>query len=730
MARLRAETGHWRPDGDRFTLDTEDGAISVVPYPFSLRVTAGDVPLVETAHGTAYPAAALSMRHGIDWRSPDSSPAVQRRDHVLHLTWDTGIEITLTSNDEGDLDFHLRAPGANAVAFTLVSQDDEHYYALGERFNKLDQRGEVVDLWVKNGASGGDTYKPVPFMVSSRGYGLVLATSYRVHCLLAHPTFPWLASVTVPTADLQGTIIIGTMARILERYTARIGRPPIPPDWAFQPWKAGDWRRETEQTALEDIGKQQEFGLSCGVKLIDAGWETEGHSFLFNPLKYPDPERLLRTAREAGLQVVLWISPGMTEGDGIYRDVAERGFLVRDRTGQPYVHRLGNEPGWVGTLIDFTHPSAVAWWQEKLRALLEMGVRGFKTDFGEQVPEDAVFADGRTGAELHNLYPVLYNQITWEVVREYDGILLARSAWAGSQRFPAIWAGDQSADFSPWAGLPTAIVAGQSAGWSGFPYWGCDIGGYFGTPDDECFVRWLEFAALAPIMQVHGLGIREPWLFQPTTLEVYRRYAALHTCLTPYHLALAGEATRTGLPLMRAMALAFPDDPNVHEDWIQYQYLYGPDLLVAPVCSSSLSRDVYFPAGTWLDFFDGTRYTGPIRTRVAAPLDTLPLFVRAGVILPLLRDPRTPAQDTLILLAYPHAGAFFERVLADGTHIVFSSANEDRSTLRVTGPERSYTLRAPFSHSLRASLAGRDLIPRDGSVSWTGNAELTLMVNP
>lgn len=176
--------------------------------------------------------------------------------------------------------------------------------------------------------------------------------------------------------------------------------------------------------------------------------------------------------------------------------------------------------------------------------------------------------------------------------------------------------------------------------------------------------------------------------------------------------------------------LAFPDDPNVHEDWIQYQYLYGPDLLVAPVCSSSPSRDGYFPTGTWVGFYDGTRYSGPIKTRVAAPLDRLPLFVRAGAILPLLRDPWTPAQEALTLHAYSRAGEFPERLLADGTHIVFSSANDDVSTLRVTGPERTYTLRAPFSRIMRASLAGRELIPQDGAVSWTGNAELTLIMNP
>lgn len=716
----------WKQEADSLTCEDGGFRARIVPHPFVLEIAHEGAVRVKTTSGDQYPDAPLAASTGATWRALQGVPKAAVAADVVTLKWPHSAKLTLSRLQGGCLEFALEDAAADGIALGLASQPDEHYYGLGERFNKLDQRGELVELWVKNRASGGDTYKPIPFVASSLGYGLALFSSRRIHCALAHPMLPSVASFTVHAPKLTGTIVVGdTPAEVLERYTALVGRPPIPPSWVFLPWKSRDWRRENQETALEDIRRQQEVGLPCGVKLIDASWESEEHSFTFDPAKYADPAELIEQARAAGVEIVLWISPSLTAGTRSHREAAEHGFLIRDSEGKPYLHRLGNEPGWEGTTIDFTHAQAVAWYQENLRVLLELGVRGFKTDFGEQVPEDAVFADGRTGADLHNLLPVLYNQATWEIVREYDGILLARSAWAGSQRFPAVWAGDQSADFSPWAGLPTVIVAGQSAGWSGFPYWGSDVAGYFGSPDDECFARWTQFAALTPIMELHGLGVREPWLFAPSTLEIYRRYSTLHARLIPYVLMAASEAERTGLPLMRAMALAYPRDPTVHEDWVQYQYLYGPDLLVAPVYSWGASRRLYFPEGAWIDFFTGREIAGPRAADVPAPLDTLPLFVRSGVILPLLKDPWTPLEAALALRAFPLDGETRECVLPDGTVIALESRSES-ARIEVAGPEREYILEIPFHRIARVSSADGELARDNGTVRWKGNAVLTL----
>jgi alpha-D-xyloside xylohydrolase len=442
---------------------------------------------------------------------------------------------------------------------------------------------------------------------------------------------PGTLTISVPGDELSVVLFAGdSLVDILANYTAWVGRPPVPPEWFFAPWKSRDWRRENEATVREDVQRQRELGIPCGVKLIDATWGLGYHSFTFDQSKYGDPKELIDEILDADMRLVLWISPWMVQGTEWYDDVANAGYLIQHPGGGPYAHRLGNNPDWLGTSIDFTNPEAVAWWQGKLRSFLELGVSGFKTDFGEQVPEDAVFHDGRTGDEMHNLYPVLYNEATWAVVSEFDGALLARSAWAGSQRFSGIWAGDQSADFSPWSGLPSAIVAGLSAGMSGFPYWGSDIGGYFGQPDEEVFIRWTQFAALSPIMEAHGLGVREPWAMSEWVLDIYRRFATLHDDLRPYLVAAALQAAETGLPMMRSMPLLYPEHSDAHEQWVDYQYQFGDDLLVAPVLSWNTSRTVWFPPGTWIDAETGEAVTGPVVRQVPSPLEKLPLFVRQG----------------------------------------------------------------------------------------------------
>ncbi len=596
-----------------------------------------DETLARSAEASESPLGAFAVRIGADWRPLGQPDAVEETDTKAVWRWtDPGAELIAEANGAAALTLQLTCDVADAVFVGWHAEPEEHFYGLGERFDSLDQRGKIIELWVKNGASGLETYKPVPWIASSKPYGIAIDTTRRVFASLAHPTTPALASVIVEGPSANLLVFTGaTPAVVLSHYTDWVGRPPVPPSWFFRPWKSRDWRVENQLTALDDLAKHIEHDLPIGAKLIDARWEREDHDFTFTDERYPDASGMIDILQDAGVELVLWISPNMTVGSQVYDECARNGYLITNDSGESYLHRLGNQPGWTGSCFDFTNPSAVAWWQAKVRSVMEMGVRGLKTDFGEQAPEDARFFNGKTGAEMHNALPVLYNQATWEVVKDYGGVLLARSAWAGSQRYPGIWAGDQSPDFSPWAGLPTAIVAGQSAGWSGFPYWGSDVGGYFNAPDDEVFTRWAQFSAVCPLFEPHGLGKREAWEFSEQTLEIYRRMARLHDDLLPYSLAAADEASQTGLPLMRAMPLIYPEFPDAHLDWVQYQYLYGPDLLAAPVYSWGESRLIWFPPGEWTDFETGETIEGPQQLRVPAPIDKLPLYVRAGAIIPM-----------------------------------------------------------------------------------------------
>jgi len=581
-----------------------------------------------------------------------------------------------------------------ALAIDFIAQSDEHFLGFGERFNRIDQRGQEIDLYVINGASGSLAYKPVPFYMSSAGYALRLLTSVRTKVRLACYDEPGVVSIRTESNHLDFQLWSGEpFAPLLERYAQLLGLPLYqPPAWIFGPWKSRDWTTDNQKLSLEDLHLPRNLNLAGTVKLIDAAWESDLNDFLFNN-KYPDPVTLLTEARKLGYRVVIWVSPWMVKRNpdtAIYSFCDRNGFLIKDKNGHPYVHRLGNSPGFIGSCFDFTNPKAVTWWQEQIERLVLMGVDGFKTDFGEQVPDDAVFYDGRDGRELHNLFPYLYNQVTYQAMQKHTrGVLLARSAWDGSQRYCAIWAGDQSADFGPATGLASVILAGQNAGLSGFSCWASDIGGYFGQPTDETFNRWIAFGAFSPIMQLHGLGCREPWDFSLKTLEAYKFYSHIHLDLFPYIYTYAQIASQTGIPLMRAMALSFPKDPKIWNPLLEFQYMFGSELLVAPVYFGHTNNwQVYLPAGRWCNFWSGDPVQGGRDLIVKVDLGEIPVFVKAGAIIPMLDgnpdtllDSDSPkirvAKQDLCLQIYNGANGNFK--LYDGSQ--FNWLDHDQSLI-------------------------------------------------
>lgn len=553
------------------------------------------------------------------------------------------VHLTITDCGPGVRRLQWRIESDAAVEWVMLDSPvgaDEHFYGFGETYGELDQRGKELRLWVENGCVRDLSYKPVPFYVSSAGYGIYLEHRELIYARMATPDIGGRVQLKVASGELNVyRFEADDIPGIIDRYTTIVGKPTLPPPWFFGAWKSRDWRTENQSSVLLDLTKQRELGIPCSVKLIDAAWERELNDFRFHPDKFPDFGAVMETARRLDYQVVLWISPWVAEWTDIYKELDAKGFFPRTPDGRTYVHRLGNSPNLLGSMIDFTNPDAVRWWQERIESLMELGVRGIKTDFGEQVPEDAVFHDGSTGKTMHNYYPVLYNRVTHDVVKRYNGILLGRSAWAGSQAFTGIWAGDQTADFAPRSGMLATIFAGQSVGVCGFPYWGSDIGGYFGTPDREVFIRWTQYAAFTPCMELHGLGERDPWDMDAEALEQYKRYASLHTRLLPYLYPLAIEGSERGLPMMRAMMIHYNDDPNVHRlPCVGYQYMLGKDMLVAPVFFEGGNRELYLPEGAWIDLWSGSKREGPWHGRVRAPLDETPVWLRAGVVIPLLSD--------------------------------------------------------------------------------------------
>jgi alpha-D-xyloside xylohydrolase len=286
-------------------------------------------------------------------------------------------------------------------------------------------------------------------------------------------------------------------------------------------------------------------------------------------------------------------------------------------------------------VVDFTNPDACAWYAGKLRALLEMGVDCFKTDFGERIPTDVVYHNGADPVQMHNYYTHLYNQTVFDLLREVRGegeaVLFARSATAGGQQFPVHWGGDCESTFEAMA---VTLRAGLSFGLSGFGFWSHDIGGFEGTPPAAIYKRWVQFGLLSSHSRLHGSSsYRVPWVYDDEAVDVLRQFTRLKARLMPYLYAQALVAQREGLPVMRAMLLEFPDDPAC--ETLDRQYMLGDSLLVAPVFSESGSVDFYLPAGKWTHLLSGKIVEGGRWLREQHSYHSLPLYVRPGRVIAL-----------------------------------------------------------------------------------------------
>lgn len=529
------------------------------------------------------------------------------------------------------------------VCWSWALTPDEHLYGLGERFTGLDQRGEQITLWDTDawGTTTEASYKYVPFLQSSRGYGLFFHTPAAVTMQLGTPSTR-AALVSVDENMLDLFVIFGaTPKEVLTEYTRLTGRATMPPRWAFGAWLSRcRYESRAEVEAVAERARAED--VPCDVLHIDPAWlETPNLScdFVANETAFPDLAGMIRSLSEDGFKISLWELPYVSSAARRYQEAADAGYFLRDDQGQPICPDFGPRPPGEHThaILDFTNPDARRWWQDQHRPWLRAGVGVFKTDFGEGVPERAHAYNGMTGSTLHNLFPLLYNAAVHEVISQETGrpgMVWGRSGWAGTQRYPAQWGGDPKTD--AWS-MASSLRGGLNLALSAPGVWAHDIGGFYGPPpSQELYVRWAEFGLLSPLARAHGTTPREPWEFGDEALAIFRRYAKLRTRLNPYLYAAAWEAHAYGWPMLRPLMLEFPSDPIAAH--IDDAYLLGARLLVAPVFSESrapVARNLYLPAGEWIDFWTGERIAGGAYITRVCELDTIPLYVRAGTILTL-----------------------------------------------------------------------------------------------
>ncbi len=565
-----------------------------------------------------------------------SSDTLRDDSHNLLLVGHTEVgNVTLTIDASVPNRFVIRVlpqtDGVNAIGFRVALRSDEFVYGFGEPWNgSLNQRGKRIRMWVEEGTP--DKCNFVPFYLSTGGYGLLCNTpndgffdvGLRDENLI-HAEFA--------VSELEFAVFVEeTFSEMLRHFCEMTGYPPRPPLWSFLPWK---WRDEykSQDAVYEDARKMRELDIPCGSILIDNPWQQYGrNSFEFDKKRFPDARKMVDDLHAMGYKVLVWSSPFTEKAVPNYKAGLDNNYYIRRGNGDLYDF---SDASW----IDFTNPNAVDWWKGEIKKIVDFGVDGFKLDRGQSIDVDTVYHDGSTGVRMHNDYARLFVKTYFDLMQSLKGsdfTLLPRGGCLGSHVYSmAKWPGDLSPDFNERSGLPAAVMNTISAGLSGFAYYGSDVGGFeAGGPSKNCFIRWYQFGAFSPIMEVGGKGTHEPWKFDEETVKICRYYATLRTELQPYFDHLAQQASETGAPLVRPLAWEFPKDQDA---CIQdYEYLLGRSFLVAPMVEDATARDIYLPEGNWVDYWTSDIINGPARLEgYPAPLDRLPLFIRAGAIIPM-----------------------------------------------------------------------------------------------
>jgi alpha-D-xyloside xylohydrolase len=527
---------------------------------------------------------------------------------------------------------HDPARRVRGVVETLLLDPEDHFYGGGERFGRLDLVGRTVRIWNRNpyGARSELAYKNLPVVVGSRGYGLFVdvPTTVGFHLgSLSNRAY----TVQAEGEELDYYLMAGTPKEIVTAYTGLTGRPTVPPEWAFGLWASTCFVQFTEASVLEVARRLRAEGIPCDVFHLDSFWQRAYMwcDFEWDSARLPDPKRLMAELHKEGFHNCLWINPYVSLQSALYREGATHGYFLRRPDGSvyhPIVWSQRTERGMgLCAIVDFTNPAAAEWYRRKLTEQLELGADSFKPDFAEEIPADAVFANGLTGAEMHNPYPLLFQKEVFDAThaRAERVVAWSRSAAPGVQRYPGHWSGDPECTF---VDLANTLRGGLAASMSGLAYWSHDMGGFWGDPSPELFVRWSQCGFFSALSRFHGATPREPWRYGDEALRIFRQYARLRSRLVPYLVSYGWQASEDGVPLMRPMVMEFPDDPAGYA--FDLQYCLGRELLVSPVVREDGVVTTYLPPGKWTDWWTGAVHQGPTTIRRQVPLEELPIYVR------------------------------------------------------------------------------------------------------
>ena len=544
------------------------------------------------------------------------------RDHLLTRTQNIGDPATFITPIP--FSFVRRASDlSRRIAATFELQHDEKIFGCGESFTRFNKRGQRVLVSTRDGMGTQNEYmyKPIPFFLSSNGYGMFVHTSTPL-------TFDFGKSYDAHNVIYSGDenldlfIFLGEPKDILSEYTALTGRSPVPPLWSFGFWMSRITYNSEEQ--VRQVAQQlRAHNIPADVIHLDTGWfETDWRNdYRFSTSRFHDPAKMIADLKQEGFHISLWQYPYFSSKNDLWKEIVSKGYEIKNEGGQlPFEDAV----------LDMSNPEAVHWYQGKLRDLLKLGVGAIKVDFGEGAPLTGQYHSGMSGWYEHNLYPLRYNKAVAEVTKEVMGenVIWARSAWAGSQRYPLHWGGDAENTDSAMA---AELRGGLSFGLSGFTYWSHDVGGFVQRAPRDLYRRWMAWGVLTSHTRAHGAPPREPWEYDAALNEDFQRALGLRYSLMPYIYAQAKDSSTRGFPMIRPLFFEYPRDPG---SWNIDEYMFGSDLLVAPMFESGAQRKVYLPPGKWIDYQSGRVYDGARWEEIAAGQIPVVLLVKNHTVLP------------------------------------------------------------------------------------------------
>ena len=594
--------------------------------------------------------------------------------------------------------------GKNYMLEQMFLDVDEYVYGLGERFTPFVKNGQVVEMWNEDGGTASEiAYKNIPFYVTNKGYGILVDNEGDVAYEIASEKVERI-QFSVEGERLDYYVISGkTPMGTVEKYTDLTGKPALPPAWSFGLWLTTSFTTNyDEATTSSFIQGMADRQIPLHVFHFDCYWMDayEWCNFEWDPATFPDPKGMLKRYHDRGLHICVWINPYIGQKSCLFKEGKENGYLVKKKDGSVWQTDLW-QPGMA--LVDFTNPDAVAWYQGKLKTLLDMGVDCFKTDFGERIPvKDIMYFDHSDPVKMHNYYTYLYNQAVFELLEHERGtgeaVLFARSATVGGQQFPAHWGGDCSASY---VSMAETLRGGLSLSLGGFGFWSHDISGFESTAPADIYKRWCQFGLLSSHSRLHGSSsYRVPWLFDDEACEILKEFVNLKCRLMPY---LYGQAVRShteGRPVLRPMVLDFPQDRAC--DTLDRQYMFGDSLLVAPIFKENGEVQYYLPEGTWYNLITEKEVTGGKWQKETHNYHSLPLMVRPNSILPLGNNDQRPDYDyedgvTLVVSAFDEgAEASVEIPDLSGETVMKVTAKRvgEEIHLQVEGGNGNYTVKS------------------------------------